>query len=105
MPNSFVNNGYFTVSIRRAPQGTLSRRGNRFGCSSRGSFIVYDLLQALDAVMYEGGAFVLANAVDVQQPSSGNMLIQSQYGVSGCLPAYAIASAHPPQSAWRHSRW
>jgi hypothetical protein len=51
--------------------GVLFRRLDRGQRPSSGPLIGDDLLQALDAVLGEGGYTVLTDTIDPQQPSSG----------------------------------
>ena len=46
-------------------------------CAAIGSHVYDDLYQVLDAMLGEGGYTILADPVDVQHPSSGNMSIDS----------------------------
>jgi predicted enzyme related to lactoylglutathione lyase len=60
-----IENAQFADNIAGTAGGLLHRAA-RLGCAAGGFFVVDDVLQALDAVLGEGGDAVVIDAPDVE---------------------------------------
>jgi len=71
-----VDIGSETLAFGEHPGGRLFRRGKRFRCFPA-ALSSSTIVSGRDAGWGEGSDLVLANAIDLQESSSGNMLIRS----------------------------